>query len=447
MPHPSDSPRPPRLILDCTHTFHTGAGTGIQRVVRHFAQGLLRHGPAFGFEVVPARVSPGGWWVPIPVVDGVVAFRRGRSAREDLFSHDTRAYMVLRTLARRLELLLPVRAIAWMDASPNAPGMRRALRRLAPGRRPEAAIEPGRGDIIVGLDSSWVYDIASALDRAAAAGATRIAVVCDALPVSHPQWFAEGTRALFVEWLSALLPRLDGLVTISEATRVEIGRLVGEGEFGSTTMPTSRAVHLGSDIDQACGPVREELPQRFGRGRPAFLTVGTLEPRKNVDYAIDIFDQLRARDWDVEWHFAGAAGWLGEKTFNRLLDHPEFGDRLCWWPDLTDAELGWAYSNTAALVAVSRAEGFGLPLVEARQLGTPVFATAIPVFREVLGDEGLYLPAEGSPLAAAAIEDFLRGSLAGPPRGAPSAVARSWDERSRELLDTLLRIHRERKTP
>jgi len=305
---------------------------------------------------------------------------------------------------------------------------------------PAGSFTPGSGDILLSLDASWVYDIRTALERAGDAGAFRASVVCDALPLTHPQWFTEGTRHHFAGWLAALLPRLDALVTISEATRAEIAKLVEGGLLGPARMPPSAAVHLGSDVaGDAQQSAREQVRQRIAAGgRPAFLTVGTLEPRKNVDYALDIFDRLVARGHDVEWHIIGAAGWMTERTVERITGHAEYGDRLLWWEDATDADLAWAYRHASALVAVSLAEGFGLPLVEARQSGLPVFATDIPVFREVLGDEGRYLPLHGAALAAAILEDFLASALPIPPRGQPSQVAKSWDERSGELLERLL---------
>jgi alpha-1,2-rhamnosyltransferase len=433
--------RAPRLLLDCTHTYRTGAGTGIQRVVRHFSQGLLAHGAAAGFEVVPARLDASGSWLAIPVADGTVQFPRAASAREQHVSYDSAGFVRLHGLLHRLGLPRWRPAARWIDAGPNADGLRRflAASRVA---APADAIEPGEGDVLLSLDSSWVYDIRSALDRAGRAGAFRASVVCDALPLTHPQWFTQGTRDFFAGWLAALLPRLDALVTISEDTRLEIERLVREGVLGPVSMPPSCAVHLGSDVQPDAGAaVRDTVRRRIGTsGRAAFLTVGTLEPRKNVDYALDIFEQLLARGQDVEWHVIGAAGWMTERTQQRIHSHVESGVRLFWWHDATDADLAWAYRNASALVAVSLAEGFGLPLVEARQAGLPVFATDIPVFREVLGGEGHYLPLASPALAAAALEDFLAGVLPVPARDAPSGIARPWDERSRELLERILQM-------
>ena len=442
MSPPPDRTTMPRLVLDCTHTFRTGAGTGIQRVVRHFSQGLLAHGRAAGFEVIPARLHESGAWIPIPVVEGRVAFPRAASAREAHVSYDPPGFARVHGLSRRVNLLGWRPGAAWVDAGPNAPGLRRAWMTASRPGAPAGAFTPTRGDVLLSLDSSWVYDIRTALDRAGTAGAFRASVVCDALPLTHPQFFTQGTRDFFAGWLAALLPRLDALVTISEATRLEIAGLVERGALGTATMPAAAAVHLGSDVSTDGGAApREIVRQRLGAsGRPAFLTVGTLEPRKNVDYALDIFDQLLASGHDVEWHVLGAAGWMTEPTIARIHAHHELNQRLFWWHDATDADLAWAYRNASALVAVSLAEGFGLPLVEARQAGLPVFATDIPVFREVLGDEGYYLPLGSAALAAAVLEDFLTGALPVPARNAPSAIALSWDDRSRELLERVLEL-------
>jgi glycosyltransferase involved in cell wall biosynthesis len=158
-------------------------------------------------------------------------------------------------------------------------------------------------------------------------------------------------------------------------------------------------------------------------------------------FALDLFDTLAARGVALQWHFVGAPGWLAEDTVRRIHAHPALGTRLFWWTDLADAELAWLYRHAAALVAVSRAEGFGLPLVEARLHGTPVFASDIAVFREVLGDEARYLPLSDPGLAAAALEDFV---LTAPRRPrVPRPRSRAWRrEAARELLDVILRIRR-----
>lgn len=441
----------PRIIVDCTHTFQTGARTGIQRVVRHYADALLEIGPAAGFAIVPVRCVA-GQCIPLPVTAGRIDFPNSSSARESVRegAGDVRLAR-LRAWGQRLNRVLRSRRFeGWLEAGPNADGLARHVAASAGGTRNANAITLTSADILLSLDSSWVYDIRSVLDDAGRAGATRISVLCDVLPLSHPQWFTEGTRRWFRGWLEAILPRLEAVVAISQTTCMELRRLAASGAIAVDAMPSCAAVHLGAEIvEQGDGQVRAELQSALGAGRPpAFLTVGTLEPRKNVEFALDLFDALAARGLDFQWHIVGAPGWMAEHTAQRIRGHALHGTRLHWWTDLSDDELTWCYRHATALVAVSKAEGFGLPLVEARLQGLPVFASDIPVFREVVGSEARFLPLSDARLAAAALEDFLekwgQSPISAEP-AAPSGIARSWRESAKELLEVVKRVDRARR--
>jgi len=425
-----------RIIVDCTHTFHTGAFTGIQRVVRNLTDALLAITQAEGPRVVPVRIMQGGL-IPLPIEHGRVAFPRALSARETVSAHP-RPGEGTRRVGRALNAVIRSRLLdEWLDAGPNAFGLERLALGLRPATRDAGAIELGRDDVFFGLDSSWVYDIRSVLDEGARAGAVRAMMFQDFLPLSHPEWFTEGTRRYFRGWIEAVMPRLDAVFATTRASCDDLRAIVDARRIAARRLPLCDVVRLGADVaPPATGAApRLQLAATLAPGRPpAFLTVGTLEPRKNVDFALDLFDVLVARGLEFQWHVVGAPGWSAEHTERRIHTHPEMGRRLHWWPDLSDAELEWCYERAAALVAVSRGEGFGLPLVEARLRGLPVFASDIAVFREVLDGEGRYLPLGSAALAAAALEDFLTGVRPATASGEPSRMARSWEESARELL-------------
>jgi glycosyltransferase involved in cell wall biosynthesis len=72
----------------------------------------------------------------------------------------------------------------------------------------------------------------------------------------------------------------------------------------------------------------------------------------------------------------------------------------------SDAELARYVTHAQALLFPSFAEGYGLPLVEALMLGTPVIASALPAFREVAGDVPDYLDPLDGPAWAQAVREF-----------------------------------------
>jgi alpha-1,2-rhamnosyltransferase len=70
--------------------------------------------------------------------------------------------------------------------------------------------------------------------------------------------------------------------------------------------------------------------------------------------------------------------------------------------ELNDAELNVCYDNASAVLFSSYVEGFGLPIVEAKQRGVPVFASDIPVFREI-GEDRVYFFDLDDPSSLAAL--------------------------------------------
>ena len=79
------------------------------------------------------------------------------------------------------------------------------------------------------------------------------------------------------------------------------------------------------------------------------------------------------------------------------------GAKVVFHNGVTDAEYDELLLRTTALVTLSKAEGYGLPLVEAMALGTPVVVADTEIFQEVCGTAAHYVPADSPQAFAAAV--------------------------------------------
>lgn len=365
-----------RVLLDCTQTISTPRHAGIPRVVRNIARHGAAAAAAHGAVLVPVRFEE----------DRFVAL--GMSSAGDLIDSSKQAVPPCHPLLRRLHKLFVPRTIVR--------AVRTQWRKLSRRTRPGERIEFQPGDTLLLADSSWTSRCWHVVDEAKAAG-TRLGVVqYDFIPHTHPELMPKRLPATFRDWMTNTLARADFVAAISESVAVEareeLRRMGREPEHAS---PIVQSFRLGADVKPATKveAVRPELAAFIAAGPCGpYLTVGTLEPRKNQALLMDVFEQVWQQVPEARLLVAGFVGWKGDEVVRRMRQHPRYGTHLMHFGDLSDGELLYAYGRARGLVFPSRAEGYGLPIVEALTHKLRVFASDIPAHREVGGPWCVYFP-------------------------------------------------------
>ncbi|MCY1544121.1 Glycosyl transferases group 1 [compost metagenome] len=115
------------------------------------------------------------------------------------------------------------------------------------------------------------------------------------------------------------------------------------------------------------------------------------------------------------------------------------GKRLFWLSDASDTLLEELYNRSACLIAASKGEGFGLPLIEAAHHRLPIIARDLPVFREVAKDHAFYFSgAADTQSLASSIEKWLELYDRNEHPQSIGLEHLSWSESAIELMTVLL---------
>ena len=162
-----------------------------------------------------------------------------------------------------------------------------------------------------------------------------------------------------------------------------------------------RLVPLGVRPITVTAEAAAAVVERYGLTRPFVLSVGTLEPRKNLPTLIEAFGRLR-RD-DVDLVLVGATGWHTE--IDELVR--PLGARARVLGFLGDADRNALYAASAAFCYPSLFEGFGLPVLEAMSAGAPVVTSSGTATAEAAGDAGLLVDPRDPAAVTAALGRIL----------------------------------------
>lgn len=204
-------------------------------------------------------------------------------------------------------------------------------------------------------------------------------MVHDTIPLDFPEYARPGGSVVVRARLTAIQAHADMVLCNSDATAQAVQRHVSP--------PTLLRAHLGIDAPPP-NPPDFDVPDV-----PYFLTVGTLEGRKNHALLLDIWEELHRSYGDntPQLVLAGRRGWANGAFLARLDASPLRGRFVHECNNLTDAQIAALYRGCRAVLFPSVAEGFGLPLAEAAACGAPVVALDLPVYREFLGNYPVYV--------------------------------------------------------
>ena len=172
------------------------------------------------------------------------------------------------------------------------------------------------------------------------------------------------------------------IITPSEAIRSEVMRFFRVSPERVTSIPLAAATHFH--------------PRPLQDGRPYFLYAGMLEARKNVAGILAAWSDLRTR-YDVDLVLAGP-----HREEMHIPPRPGLKRRGV----VPEEELAALYSGAIALVYPSLYEGFGLPVLEAMQCGTPVIISSDPALLETAGEAGIQEATHGG--LAQAMQSLLQ---------------------------------------
>ena len=344
------------VVVEVTNTVSLPYTTGYQRVVRSVLNGL--DGPAGNdLDVVPV--------INTPEIGDYRRLTAGEMERLRTHPPGGRA----RRRADGFGPLAPVvRSVADLPvtrATRSSLALRRRRRALTPEIRSLTIGLPPIGSVWFDLEPGWQAPEhrADLLPRLRASGVHTAALITDVAPELFPEWVEADRRRRFGEWLRAHLVGTELFLCISECTEQDLHRVAAA--HGLTERLPTAVIPLGADF-----PVPEPVPVQMPPDVDRYLlVVGTVEPRKNQRLVLDAFDRLSRRHPDLGLVLVGKEGRMAEQTVSDLRAHPLFGQRLRWLEGVDDAQLAWLYQHAFLVVAPSRYEGLGVPVMEALHHG------------------------------------------------------------------------------
>jgi len=238
-----------------------------------------------------------------------------------------------------------------------------------------------------------------------AKSACNVYTIHDLVPLRLPFTTLDNKRQTY-RLLRKIGAEADHIVTVSEHSKRDIIELLGVDEKRVTN--TYEAIEFPREfVERPDDVVAEQLQGSFGLTPNNYLLFyGALEPKKNVQR---LFDAYMLSAVNIPLVVTGAGGWGNKAEAKWLKDmgdeersRPQDSRRIHHFEYVSVAMLVTLIRGARAVLFPSLYEGFGLPVLEAMRLGTPVVTSRTSSLPEIAGDAALYVnPYETDDIARA----------------------------------------------
>ena len=297
------------------------------------------------------------------------------------------------------------------------------------------------GDTYFVLDTTWILNIFRHLGPFKINGLKTGVLFYDIIPITHSDKCENGMVHHFSRWFYETMLYSDFYLCISEATKKALINQAEKSGF-SIDKKNAASFKLGGDIDILHGTSKtsSRIIKDVFSGNNCYLTVSTLEPRKNHEFVLNVFDILWQKGIDIKYCMIGKVGWNVDSLIAKIRMHAEYNKRLFLFSDINDEDLIYCYQNSKALLFPSTVEGFGLPIIEALKFGLPVFASDIPIHREVGSNMIDYFSIDSADELVGKLIDIESGGKKLKAVNSESIHITTWKESAKELYDIISKM-------